>query len=263
MSDLHKLREVLRDTARDGPISTSVKSYGDASDAVRFILQSIDRAVLGRQITFTFDDGAALRCVASGRRLIRFLPPAPSGLEVHAPLFDVSDIRSDSAEAVAGLLAAICAPRSKIDVTADPRDDDPDPLESGIAPSDISDALGLDTTGGGDGSGAEALDAFLGDISGRLTAALWIVEKDISIALGDDNVAAKLAKDAAPFIELAMDPKFPLSASLETDGILTFCRRDDDPTHILIAGRLGQFLVAQVSDDDEPATLKAWRNNAC
>ncbi len=258
MSDFAKLRSVLRQASHDGVVLDGAKTFESAADGASLIAEQIGKSVLGRKLTFQFDRGEPLVCIASGRRLMHFVKPVPKHLSTHAALFDVADLRAEHAGGVAEVLLKAVEGQTNFKVTADPREGDPDPIENGISVEEIQAALGIETRDI-DEAKADTLAAFLEAIETRAVAALWVVDRDVTIALGADVDAADLSNKVAKTLQTTLDPKFPLAASLETDGVLTFGYGASPAEHFLIAGRIGQYLVAKISDGDEAQTLSAWR----
>lgn len=260
MTDLAKLKAILRRTAADGAFAARKEGFAGAEDGVARLLGHVDRAVLGRRLVFEFDNGARLVAEASGRRLIRLMPPAPAGLGAdQAALFTGEEIRKDQVGALAAALLGLCEGRSGFRLTAEPLGDEVDPTEGGVTPAALLDALGLPSAPAEPDTVQDQVDGLFAALDPRLICAMSIDGEDAVLVRGEGDAAARLTDWASRMMDRLLAPDFPLAAALETDGIMVFGLPEAAGCHLVVAGRLGQIFVASVEGTDPSATLEAWR----
>ncbi|MBF9035442.1 hypothetical protein HKCCE2091_14440 [Rhodobacterales bacterium HKCCE2091] len=259
MSALGALKAALARVASDGLSAGDSAGFLTPADGVACILDRIDLAVLPRKLRFRFEDGSDLTCLAGGRRLLQLLPPAPEGLSPQtAALFDGRMLGPAEAEPVANALIAVTGQHETFRLRAEP--DATDPAMGGIGTEAIAAALGLAPADDDDADEGDAIDAFVAALTPNLRGALWVDDQEIEVLNGSDAEVEALSDWAAVLLERLLAPGFPLAASFETDGILVFIPPAGTEGHALVAGRLGQFLVAKVEGADPAATLALWQD---
>lgn len=257
MSDLAKLKSVLQQAAADGiqpprPMPFSAPELGAA-----LILDAVDGALLGRRITVEAGpSGAVLIIDAVGRRLQRVVAPVPDQFAISAH----AELKPDDASALAAGLMAFCEGRGELTLSTQPVTHGGDPAEGGISTARVRQELGLEDVSDGAGDMADLnMEALIAGLTPTCNAALWIQGEDVSLVIGDQARVKELSEWVAPMLERLLSPEFPLSASLETDGVMVFMLPETVGNHLVIAGRLGAYLVAEMKGSDPDATLSIWR----
>lgn len=251
----------LRRTASDGKQSGAWVAYSDTSEAVALFLQQAEGAILGRKLTVTLGTGAGFAALAAGRRLIRFLPPAPTGLSGDlAAIFEIEELTASDQERVLAALNAVFAPADQLRIAAEPP---PERLEvigdTGLRAEHMLKAANLPMHDRAQAAGAERdiVDAFVEAIEPDLRAAVWIEGSDSSAVHGDEAAVSALAAWASRRLERLLAPGFPMASSLETDAILVFVPRTGP--HRVLLGHLGNILAAEVTPGHAGVALEHWR----
>ncbi len=228
------------------------------------ILRHIDATVIGRRLTLTFDDGALLLCDATGRRLIRLLPPIPKGLyPEQTTLFDGEDLRRERAQLLAAMLMQLCEKRNSVRITAEPLATDLDPAEGGIAPATVAALLGVQDPVATGSSRPDILERFVAALGPRLRCAVVLSGEEFIHVVGEEAEVAALADWAADTADVLLGPDFPMAPALESDGVLALAPTPGASCHTVIAGRLGQVLIATIEGHDPGKTLDQWRACRC
>ncbi|MEM6609805.1 MAG: hypothetical protein AAF689_14650 [Pseudomonadota bacterium] len=255
MADLSKLKAALRRTAADGIAPVASVPFDAPDQGVALILDAVDRAVMGRRVTVAFNAGAALSFEAAGRRLMRFVAPLPMGV----PLSPGEELKADDTDMVAAALLALCTAKASLTITSIPTADTLDPTEGGLDPDKLREAAGLAPPATIDTAADLNMEPFIDGLLPSCTVALWIQDEDVSLVTGDETRAAALSQWAAPMLERLLAPEFPLAAALETDGLAVFVLPKAAARHAIVAGRLGAYLVAEITGDDPSETVDLWQ----
>jgi|SRR5690606_36321040 hypothetical protein len=260
MNDFERLKAMLRRSARDGMARPGPVRYASWSEGLARILEQVDVAVLGRRLSFEFDDGSRLACEASGRRLVRLLTPPPPGLTAEQmALFDRDELAFDDVRAVSVLFRGLCERGAGFAMTAEPLGEGGGQVRGGVDPTAISEAAGLPgeaSPGRGEGTGHEAL---LEGLRPLLQAVVLIQGADSSLVLGEGDEAAFVVDWVESSLKELLSPGFPLLGTLETNGLLVFALPERSGRHLLVAGRRGNLLVAAIKHCDVEATVDLWR----
>ncbi|MDA5092848.1 hypothetical protein O2N63_01970 [Aliiroseovarius sp. KMU-50] len=260
MSDLDRLKEVLRRSARDGTTTSGRIRYGTGPDGVARMLEQVDAAVLAQRLSFEFDDGSRFICEALGRRLVRLLAPPPRGLTAEqVALFDRDDLGGEEVRMLSDLFITLCERGSRIAVTSDPLGDETNPSHVGIEPAAIARAAGLSGEVLFETKEGSSHEALLDALQPSLRAAILIEGEEATLVCGEGAEAGFVTDWADNSLEDLLSPKFPLLGTLETNGILVFALPKTTGNHLLIAGRHGSLVVATVRNGDVTATLDRWR----
>lgn len=260
MSDLARLKAALRRTAEDGLAPRGAEVFDRPEDGAAIILGHVDRSMLGRRLGFRFDDGTGFDCEASGRRLIRLLPPEPPGLEpAGAALFDGAELRPEQGDLLAATLVTLCGGRTSLRMSSEPLGDAADPSQGGIDTSGLFERLGQAPADLAQGAEGGDLDALVAEIGGDLLSGLLIDGEEVTPIRGDGEDADRISPWAVDAVERLLAPDFPLAMALETDGIMAFGLKGSTERHLVVAGRLGRLLVGVVSGADPAETLVRWQ----
>ncbi len=258
MSDFDRMKAMLKRAARDGMASQGRVGLEPGPACVARILEQA--AVLGQRLGFDFGDGTRLVCEASGRRLVRLLAPAPSGLSAEQrALFDRAELATDDLQVLSKLLVELCARGSGFEMTAEPLGDAIEPVHGGVNPADIAKAAGLPAEalfGAQDGPTPEA---FLDALGRSVLSVIQIDGEEAALIHGEGEDAAFLFDWVEHGLGTLLSPDFPLFGTLETNGILVFALPEAAGRHLLVAGERGRFTVAAVKGSDVAATLDHWR----
>jgi len=255
--DLAKLKATLRRAAADGVSGSTRLAIADPQDGAARILDAVDATLLPRRISVEVEGrDAALLLEAAGRRLQRLSEPLPPGFALSAG----EELKAADAEAMATGLLGFCDGKAALHISSKPITDAGDPSEGGIPPDLVRAQLGLADRPAPFELEAELnMEPFIAALGAKCLAALWIQDEDVSLLAGPETRAAALSNWAAPMLEQLLAPEFPLSAGLETDGIVVFALPESKGLHAVIAGRLGAYFVAEIDGADPSETLKAWQ----
>lgn len=262
MSARDDIRADLQRAARDGRIRSKSQAFESVEAGLSLFLTEIEQCVLGRELTFDLSSGAQLVCLAGGRRLLRCLPPIPSGLgSDHASLFETQELGNRDLALCASALKTLftdpgnlristAAPKSRIEVTAD----------IGLSAAALADASGIRLESAGTLNGAESdiIEAFIDALGEKIAAAVLIEGEEVVLVAGATETANDLSDWATTRLEHLLDPSFPLAAGLETDGILVFPRANG--AQRLLIGNLGNFLAVESLSDSSTEPLALWRD---
>lgn len=260
MSEFGRLKALLRRSARDGTARPGRVEYGTGSTGVGRLLDQVDIAVLRQRLCFEFDDGSCLLCVASGRRLVRLLPPAPPGLTAEQlALFDRGCLAPEDVQALCKLLGGLCERGSSFAMTAEPLANEIDPTHGGVEPAAIAEVARLPSAGPFEPEDYPSHEAFLDALGTSVESVLLVEGEDALLVRGEGDAAAFIVDWAESALEALLSPGFPLLGTLETSGILLFALPETAGFHLLIAGRRGSLLAATVKGGDVAATLDRWR----
>lgn len=260
MNAMTDLKSVLRRAAADGTPDRSGFPYESARQGVAHVLSQIDSQVLAQKVVFEFDDGTRLDCIASGRRLVRLLEPAPRNLQANkVALFMQEEVTADDLDTVADLLIELCERGRHFRIATEPSDAGLDPSQGGVSTTAIAARLGLSRPDDMDLAPADALSVFIDRIEERLVAGVLVQDEDVSLFKGEGDEAARAVAWSERLLAGLLSPSFPLLATLESCGMVVFGLSGPADRHLLVAGRLGNFLVAAVDDRDLAATIATWR----
>jgi hypothetical protein len=260
MSEFERTKAALLRAAADGGADLSVSRYANASEGVAKVLWQIESQVLAQRIDFKFEGGTRFACIASGRRLLRLLEPAPRNLPPNlVALFVRKEILPEYRTEVGELLMSLCERGRQFTVTSEPIETDADPSQGGVSPLAVSESLGLRTQKDGGEAPEAILDEFVERIAGAMIAGVLVHDEDVTILKSDPTDPVRVSDWSAKLLERLLEPSFPLLGSLETSGILVFRGADASDRHMLVAGRLGRFVVASVNGGDASRTLKHWQ----
>lgn len=253
------VKDMLRRAARDGNAEHSGQyAYGSAAEGVLRFLAQVESLVVAREVVTTFDDGTRFSCIASGRRLVRLLEPAPRGLTAsRVALFMRDGVTADDVVPVADLLIELsnrgrsftissCAPTVPID-----------PSQGGISTAAIAAALGLSTPDDEEHAAATTMASCVERLTPLLIAAVIVRDDGVEELTGTDDALRDIGRQARKLMDGLLTPTFPLFPTLETDGLLTFA--GNRGRSVLVAGRLGEFLVAELDAADLDRALDLWR----
>lgn len=255
--DTAKLKATLRQVAADGLSIGQAHDIAGPDEGAAHILDAIDATLLPRRLTITPSDGEALIIEAAARRLQRIAAPVPSVISLAGD----EELKSDDADALVAGLIAFCRGQQTLEITVQPMTDPGDPAESGIAPATLRAQLSLPPAPPPVDLAADLnMEPFINALGASCLAALWIQDEDASLLAGPAERAGELSQWAAPMLERLLAPEFPLSAGLETDGIMVFVLPEIVGRHAVIAGRLGAYLVAEIEGSDPSATLRHWHD---
>lgn len=251
MTGADRIRDLLRRAARDGRLPGGPAAAA-AEDTLARVAEAVDAAVLARRLRLRLG-GTELACAVAARRLLSIEAPAPDGLPAGAEALFGRTLAAEDAGAVAALLRALADRGGAFGLDAEPPQTGPEPALGGIAAATLAAALGLAAAEGAADPLAAGLAA-LGD--GVIAALLW--EDDAVALLAGDAAAEELAEEAGGLLDRLLQPDFPLLATLEAAGALTFAAPGAD-RHLLVAGHLGRFVLAAVAGADAAETLARWR----
>ena len=260
MSDLDRLKTILKRAARDGTAAPDMVEYATGPAGVARMLEQLGSAVLGQRLRFEFEDGSRVVCEASGRRLLRLVGPAPSHLiPKQAALFSRDELAGDDVQLVADLLVGLSDRNARFAVTTEPLGDEFGPTHGGIAPEAIAEAAGLN--GGLQVATGEdpSHEAFLDALGPSLQAAILIDGEDASLIYGEGDPAAFIIDWAEGALDNLLTAGFPLLGTLETNGILVFSLPESAGRDLLVAGRRGSLVIAAVTGGHLAETVDRWR----
>ena len=250
MTGADRIRDLLRRAARDGRLPAAAGATPEAALA-RFA-EAVDAAVLARRLRLHLD-GEDLVCAVAARRLLSFEAPAPAGLPAGSEALFGRTLAAEDAGAVAALLRGLADRGGRFELSATAPDTGPEPALGGIAAATLAAALGLAPAEGA----ADPLAAGLAALAEGVIAALLIEDEGLTLLAGD-SAAEALADEAGALLDRVLVPEFPLLATLETAGALTFTAPGAE-RHLLLAGHLGRFVLAAVAGADAADTLARWR----
>ncbi|SPH18235.1 hypothetical protein DEA8626_01767 [Defluviimonas aquaemixtae] len=262
MSDFERLKAMLRHSAQDGTPRLGRVEYATAQAGVARVLEQVDTAVIGQQLSFEFDDGARLVCTTVGRRLVRLLPPAPPGLTAEqTALFDLDELRGEHAQGLSNLLVGLCERGAGFAMRVEPLGEGVAPASGGVEPVAIAEAAGLPGEAMFETGAGKLHETFLDALQASLRAAILIDGEVSSLICGEGDEAALVVDWVESSLEKLLSPGFPLLGTLETNGILVFGLPEAAGCHLLIAGRRGNLVVATVKGGDVAATVDLWRKH--
>ena len=253
--DVSKLKAALRRTAADGVGTSGAVPVASAEDGVDRVLDAIDATLLPRRLTVVSGSGETLVIEAAGRRLQRVAAPVPGAMAISAG----EELKSSDVASFAAGLLAFCQGAGTLSIQPQPMTGSGDPAEGGISPDLVRTELELPVQAAPIDAEADLnMEPFISGLASRCRAALWIQDEDVSLLAGAEDRAAVVSQWAAPMLERLLAPEFPLSAGLETDGIVVFVLPDAEGRHAVIAGRLGAYFVAEIEGADPSPTLQLW-----
>ncbi len=255
--DLAKLKATLRRAAADGVGISKARGIDGPEAGAALILDAADATLLPRRLSVVNASGETLLIEAAARRLQRAVAPLPPQVTLKAG----DEFKSADADVLAKSLVAFCKGQASLAISTQPISDAGDPSEGGIAPGLVRQALDLpDGPAPIDPEADLNMEPFIAALGESCHAALWIQDEDVSLLAGPESRAATLSQWAAPMLERLLAPEFPLSAGLETDGIVVFVLPEASGRHAVIAGRLGAYLVAEIDGADPSRTLRLWHD---
>jgi hypothetical protein len=254
-------REMLRHTARDGlDLQPGWTGYETARDGVAALLAALDSQVIARELSIEFDDGTRLACMASGRRLVRLLEPAPRNLKANkVALFMQEEIAAEDIDTLGDLLLELCERGRSFTMSTRTPPGGVDPSQGGLSTVTIADALGLALRSGRAGIWSSDLAPFIERIGPFMTAGAFVSDGGIEAIGGTGDAGTDIVDLARRLATGLLSPAFPLFPTLETAGIVSFGSPAGSGRHTIVAGRLGEFIVAEIAGEDLDATLEAWR----
>lgn len=253
--ELAKLKATLRRAAADGVGQAQLHDIAGPDEGAAIILDAVDATLLPRRLTVTASGGEVLIVEAAARRLQRIAAPVPEAMSVEAG----AELKPDDAAMLAAGLAAFCKGQETLEISAQPMTDPGDPAESGVAPMALRANLALPAPAPPVDPEADLnMEPFIAALGESCHAALWIQDEEVSLLAGPPARAGALSQWAAPMLERLLAPEFPLSAGLETDGIIVFVLPEVAGRHAVIAGRLGAYFVAEMEGADPARTLNLW-----
>lgn len=257
-------REMLRRTARDGlDLHAGSTGYDTARDGVTALLAVLDSQVIARELLFEFDDGTRLSCIASGRRLVRLLEPAPRNLKANkVALFMQDEIAAEDIDTLVDLLLELCERGRGFTLSTRTPSGGVDPSQGGLSIATLADALGLAMGSARAGVWTSDIAPFVERIAPLMAAGAFVSDSGIEPIAGTGDTATDVVDLARRLATGLLSPAFPLFPTLETAGIVTFGSPIGSGRHTIVAGRLGEFLVAEIAGEDVDATLSAWRAGA-
>ena len=254
-ADLSKLKAALRRTAADGVSATGSVQIATAEDGAARVLDAIDATLLPRRLSVVTGSGDTLVIEAAARRLQRVAAPVPDAMAISAG----QELKSSDVASFAAGLLAFCQGAGALAIQPQPMTGSGDPAEGGIPPDLVRVELGLPAGPAPIDQEADLnMEPFISGLGASCRAALWIQDEDVSLLAGAEDRAAIVSQWAAPMLERLLAPEFPLSAGLETDGIVVFVLPDTEGRHAVIAGRLGAYFVAEIEGADPAPTLQLW-----
>ncbi|MBF9030854.1 hypothetical protein HKCCE3408_10665 [Rhodobacterales bacterium HKCCE3408] len=256
MSDGSRIRSALKRAASDGRIGSGPASFSSPEGGAARILDALDAIVMPRHMTLVFDTGREVGCEVAGRRLVRFVAPAPDGLSPgESELFDGRELTAEDADHAVATLMAVCRDCASVQIRTGGV---ADTTETGIETTTLLSILGVGSDED-DSAPGDALDRIAAALEDRMQASLFVHDETMDVLLGDGDAVTELGDWAADMLERVLAPGFPLASMLETDGIAVFAFPGTSGCHAMIAGRLGQYLVALFDGADPSETLAAWR----
>ncbi|MEM9497156.1 MAG: hypothetical protein AAGA28_04490 [Pseudomonadota bacterium] len=258
--DIERVKALLSRVAADGWNGDGEVRYDDPAHGAGRLVSVVGTTLLGRRVTVAFSDDRRLIFDARDRRILRFVPPAPAGLAPdQADLFQTAYFSGDAAQVVAGMWRDLCRQSTGFRVSTEPLDDAGDPSAPGVSWLSVSQALNLPAPD--NAARDRTLERYLAAADGYLTAALIVgqtVSSPVVKGTRDDTKALlDWVEAVAPRL---LDPQFPLFGTLETNGVLMFAPDVADTEHVLLAGRLGDYMVATFEAQYQKAVFEIWRD---
>lgn len=260
MTQMADVSTMLRRAAADGyPVRPDFR-YDSARQGVALVLSQIDSQVLAREVVFDFDDGTRFACIASGRRLVRLLEPAPRNLHSNkVALFVQGEVTADDLDTVADLLVELCERGRRFEIAIGPHDAGIDPAQGGVSTGAIACLLDLYLPAKSDILPADELSALAESLEDKLIAAALVQDDEIALLKGEGAEATRILDWCDRLLAGLLSPSFPALATLESCGVVVFGLAQPADRHLIVAGRLGRFLVAALEGADVTDTLGKWR----
>lgn len=263
MNGLDDLRAVLRRVASEGVAPAGEHALSAPEDALAVIVRQIDATVLGRVIAFDFEGRGRLLCEASGRRLLRLVPPVPDGLGPEAEALagtPLSGAEEDHLEALAALLSDLAAGASRLRVSSAPRGDGTETGETGISAARLAEALGVGTALAPKPAGGDALAALVEGLEAHLRAAFRASGAQITVLKGDGALIETLTGWSETALEGLVGGETPPAAELREEGLLLFGLPAPAGGHLAVAGQSGDMLIALLDDAGLAPAMRLWQS---
>lgn len=262
MSGLDDLRAVLRRVASGGVAPAREHALSGAADGLAVLVRQIDATVLGRELAFEFEGRGRLVCEASGRRLLRLVPPLPEGLGAEAEALagtPLSGAEEDHLDALVALLPRLAEGAGSLRVSSAPRGEGGETGETGISAARLAEALGVAGALAPRPAGGDPLAALAEGLGDHLIAAFRTSEAEVSVLRGEGARIEALTGWGEAALDRLLGDGTPLAAELEGGGLILLGLPESAGGHLVVAGQGGDLLVALVDGAGLAPAMRLWQ----
>jgi hypothetical protein len=251
------VRDILYRAGAEGASLTVTRAFASAEQGVTVILRQLDDCVLPRRFEMQFDGGARVELDVAERQVLALgAVTAPSNATDAGPSLSPGPLKTGDADALAGLLLAMCRASGSVCVSCHPSDEEV--AGGGVSLAALRRAAGLPALARPVPGDTPWLEALVDHPRIDVRSAVLIDVDEAHVIAGSKDEAEALADWAVEMLDVFLADDFILAPELETKGAVTFAPQRNG-SHILLAGLRGQFLLALVSGPETAATLAAWR----
>ncbi len=251
------VRDILYRAGAEGASLTVTRAFASAEQGVTVILRQLDDCVLPRRFELQFDVGARVELDVADRQVLGLVSAtAPPAAPDAGPLLSPGPLKTGDADALAGLLTAMCRASGSVCVSCHPSDEEA--AGGGVSLTALRRAAGLPAPAPPAPGEMPWLEALVDHPRIDVRSAVLIDVDEAHVIAGSKDEAEALADWAVEMLDVFLADDFVLAPELETKGAVTFAPQRNG-SHILLAGLRGQFLLALVSGPETAATLAAWR----
>ncbi|MDG4647763.1 hypothetical protein P6F26_04860 [Roseibacterium sp. SDUM158017] len=260
-TDRNVVRDILYRAGAEGASLTATRAFASATQGMSVILRQLEDCVLPRRFELLFDGGARVVLEVAERQILTLCDvELPAVARDGGPSLSPGPLKTGDAEALAGLLTAMCRRAGSVRIACKAADD-ADLAGGGVSLSSLRRAAGVPATPRPQPGVTPWLEAMVDHAKVDVRSAVLIDVDEAHVVAGSKDEAEALADWAVEMLDVFLADGFPLAPELETKGAVTFAPQQNG-CHILLAGLRGQFLLALVSGPDTAATLSAWRRVA-